>query len=71
MRETQNGWEFEKVQKKFEQQKLQELQNIARPDVPINMNNQWSNQLAQNNVQWQVHAFAQPPVPQADINFIA
>jgi hypothetical protein len=35
MRETQNGWEFEKVQKKFEQQKLQELKNLARPDVPI------------------------------------
>jgi len=33
MRETKNGWEFEKIPKDQELLKLQELQNIPRANV--------------------------------------
>ena len=68
MRETKNGWEFEKIPQHQENQKLQELQNVPRANVQVQMNNQRPNIQAQNIVSGQMNPFAQLPVQPANIN---
>jgi len=70
MRETRNGWEFEKIPKVQELQKLQELQNLPGVNVQAQMNNQRPNVPAQNIISGQMNPFAQPPVQNPNINVV-
>jgi len=68
MRETKNGWEFEKIHARLSGMKLKELQSVPRANVQVQMNNQKQSIPAQNIISEQNNSFARQPVQYADIN---